>query len=300
MSTFRIDAQPVEDQVSRLVNDDIVREPDARLCGWQSIALSDRGSISGDRGDDLSIAGHPSNAMVSVVGDIEIAVSVEHHIGRASKRGLESRSAIPSESCYPAGNRGDDPGVDIHPADPRRSHRSRVGNYQVAPAIECETPRVTKPAGRGRQSVADSVLGIAASGVRDNHARAGVNFTNAIFGRYVDISCHVDGHAGGTEKFRLGSRATIAQTAGAAARDGRHHARPRVDFSDAMVVGVGDVQIARGVENGIVRQLQQRLGGRLAIADGTTAGNGEDRLGANRSAHRDHQGGSQTGSPHLQ
>ena len=95
----------------------------------------------------------------------------------------------------------------------------------------------------------------------------------------IDVAAAIDGDRGGiTQQSRGGRRAVAGEARNAASGDGTDVAAAHL--ADAIVVGVGNIDVAAGVHGHAGGRIEQRASGRAAIAAKalrTGAGNGADQ-----------------------
>src|SRR5258708_5463901 len=112
----------------------------------------------------------------------------------------------------------------------------------------------------------------------------------------VDVAGSVDGDSERLVDFGTrGSAAVAGESGGAVSGDGRDVTSGGRDFSDAVVHGVGDVEIVRHVENESGGKVKFGAGGGAAVAGesgGAISRNRSDVAGWNHDSCNRHGGGS--------
>src|SRR5437867_4186119 len=95
-------------------------------------------AIAGHSGDDPGLGIHLAAALVTFIGNEEIAAGVDGDICWSRKLSLRGRATISGISFVDAsaGDGGDDPGLGIHFAD---AIVSEIGNEQIAGGVDGHT-----------------------------------------------------------------------------------------------------------------------------------------------------------------
>ena len=128
-----------DEQVARGVHRHTLGEAQAGGGGGAAVAGEAPGAGARHGGDDPTGPVHPADAVVELIGDVQVARGVHRHIGGDAQAGAGGRATVPGEARG-AGARhgGDDACGGVHPAD---AAVARIGDEQVARGVHCDTTR---------------------------------------------------------------------------------------------------------------------------------------------------------------
>ena len=98
----------------------------------------------------------------------------------------------------------------------------------------------------------------------------------------IEVAAGIERQGRGEVELGGGGECVVAGEAGDGAGDGGNDAGGEVELADAVVVGVGDVEVVGGVESEALRRVECGGGGRAIVAGEalcTCSGNGGDVAG---------------------
>lgn len=236
-------------------------------------------TIAGDSGDGTA-AIHLADAVVEGVGDIEVAAVVHGHARRSIQLGAGGGAAVATIAARTIAGDGADGAAAIYLAN---AVVKAVSNVEVAAAVHGHAYRVSKlGVGGGAAVAALAARTIAGDGV---DGAAAIHLANAVVIAVgdVEVAAVVHGHA--PRDIKLGVRGGAAVPTSAArtvASDGEDGAGA-VYLADAVVKGVGNVEVTTAIYHNISRIGEVGAGGRDAVSETSAAtGHGRDiaRCGA--------------------
>ena len=200
--------------------------------------------------------------MVVRIGDVEVACPVHRHACGRGEPSLTCRTAVPPEIEPPsARNRRDRP-CGVNPADPAVVP---IGDVEVACSVHRHAcGRADLRLARRATIAAETAL----SRARNRRDRpGGVDLADAVAVPIgdVEVARSVDRHACGKLNLRLARRSAVPAEPGLPRpRHGRD--RPGgIDPADAVVAGIGDVEVARSVHRHACGRADLRLARRSAV-----------------------------------
>ena len=231
-----------------------------RPCGRAAVPY--RSSSSRDRGDHPCSV-HLADAVVALIGDVQVARCVQRHAAGNVQLRRRSRAAVPAVAAPPGScHRGDHP-RSVHLAD---AVGAIIGDVQVAGAVQRHADGVGQSRRNGRAAIPSSEAETPGSCHRGDHSRS-VHLADAVVERIGDVQVarSVHRHASGLVQLRRRSRAAVpAAAVSPISRDRGDHSRS-VHLADAVVVPIGDVQVAQTVRRHAGGAVQLRRNGRAAV-----------------------------------
>ena len=237
----------------------------AAVAGESGRAGSRKGGNDARRGIDFA------DAVGVAVSDVNIARAVRRNVQSPAQLRRRRRAAVAPGACR-AGSRksGNDVrcGVDFADAP------GRVGDIDVARGVRGNVSGLPDLRRCRRAAVAAETPH---SGSRDsrNDARCGIDLANAAVFQIgdVEVAVGVRRRGGGLADLRRCRRAAVAAEAeSSGSGDGGNGARCGVDFADAGVPVVSDINVARGVRGYAFGVLQPSFGCRASVAGRPGAG----------------------------
>ena len=232
-----------------------------------------RARNGGDRPRGIDLA----NAVVVLIGDVEVARPVHRHASGQEERRLDRRAAVSAEaSLFRARDGGDRPGA-IDPAD---AVVVSIGDIEVARPVHRHAIGIVETRLSCRAAIpAEPLLSRARNG---GDRPGGIHLADAVVVGIgdVEVACAVHRHAIGQVETRLSCRAAVLAEPTTTRNGGD---RPDgIDLADAAVVAIGDVEVARAVHRHAIGIVETRLSCRAAIPAETVlprSRNGGDRPG---------------------
>jgi hypothetical protein len=250
-----------------------------------------------DPGGDHAVRPHPPDAVVLGIGDVERAGGVHRQPGGEGQLRPHRRAAVAAEPGNPQPRHGRDRAVAGDLAHPVAFE---LGDVQVARGVQGEVARRHEFRLHGRPSVAPGAHA-AGSGQRADHA-VDADPPHPVVAQVRDVDVALGIHRHGVRQVEAGlfRRSAVAARAGlAVSGHGGDHARRR-DLADAVVLRVGDVQVALAVRCDALRHPKLRGDGLPAVARAAASGHRLDDVvegagggGSGRGARR--RGGRQEG-----
>ena len=248
-----------------------------------AIARISLGPAAGDGGDDArkEQLAHARAA----VGDIHVAGGVHGQGDGVAHLRVDRCAAIAGISGIAgAGHRGD------HTVRRHLAHSivGRIAQHRHCPRLSTATALRTVEHRAGGLAAIAAVTVNSVAGERADIAVGG-DLAHAVIAEFgnVQIAGRIHRHAEGQVELRAACRAAVAaETRGAAAGDRRNGAAR--DLAHAMVLRVGDIEIARGIDGQPLRTVELGAGRRAAVAGGTGgagAGEGGDHALAIHAPH---------------
>ena len=276
-------------EVPRRVQRDGPRKVEPRGRRWPAVpgepALEVAGGAAPGHGRDGPVPGHPPDAVVEAVGDVQAAARADGQAEGASQPGRRRRAAIPGQAALEVAG-GAAPG---HGRDgPVRRHLPhavvvRVRDVEAARPVERQTGGKVQLCLRGRAAIAVETFGPVPGHGGDGAVRR--DSPDAIVSRIGDeeVSGGTDGDRARRIELGVDRPAAVPgepapEVAGLAAPgDGRDVPRSG-DLPDPVIPGVRDVQVAGAVDGEPLGAGQSRPAGSAPIARETlVAGAGERR-----------------------
>ena len=241
-------------------------------------------AVARDRGDVSADCIDAADAVVEAVGDVEVAGAVEGKPARHGEGGGRSSSAVSGASGETgAGDRADDAGGGVDDSD---ALIVGVGDVEATGAIDGEPGWGVDGGGSGRTVIAGEELQAIAGDGGDAAGGCGQLADAVIAGvGDVEIPGGVEGERGGIPELSGSGRTVVTGVSGAAdAGDGGDDAGGGVDLADAVVVGVGDVEVSGRIDGERGGRIQGRGGGEASVAavalDPVAGDGGDDAAGA--------------------
>src|SRR5207247_2605584 len=203
---------------------------------------------AGDGGDHPGLSIHLADAMVTFIGNEQIAGGVDGQTWWKMKPSRRSRPAIPGISGLAiAGYGGDDPGLGIHLAD---AIVTGIGKEEIAGGVDSQTWWKTKPSRRGRPAI-PGISGLAIAGYGGDDPGLGIHLADAIvtgIGK-EEIAGGVDGQTSWIIKLsRRGRPAISGISTLAIAGYGGDDPGLGIHLADAIVTSIGNEKVAGGVD----------------------------------------------------
>src|ERR1019366_9345319 len=214
-----------------------------------------------------------ADAMVVLVGDVQVAGGIHGDACGIVQLGAGGRAVVAAEACRPTSGHGRDHAV-RNLAD---AMVVLVGDVQVAGGIHGDACGIVQLGAGGRAVVAAEACRPTTGHGRDHAVRNLADAMVVLVGD-VQVAGGIHGDARGIVQLGAGGRAVVAAEAcRPTSGHGRDHAVR--NLADAMVVLVGDVQVAGGINGDARGIVQLGAGGRAVVADVAgrpIAGNGSD------------------------
>ena len=212
-------------------------------------------------------ADYPPDAMARPARDINVARRADRHVVREIDLRGRGRAAVARGAGRPGAGEGRD-----HPVTGRHFPHAvvvEVRDVEVAGAVHRDILRPVQLRGRGRAAVAAESRR-ARPCHRGDHAGARRHFPDALVAAVGDVEM-----AGAVHRYtereiepRLGRRAVVAaEPRYARPRDRRDHAVRRHP-ADAVIIEVGEVEVAAAIECHADRAVELRGGGRATVPGG--------------------------------
>ncbi len=237
-----------DQQVPGRCHEHAQRRQQTRQRGRALVAAVARRAAAGDRVDD-AVRAHAANAVRSGVGDEDVPLGVDRHVGRELERGRHGRDEVVArEILAGAGDGPDGPARGVEPADALIAH---VGDEHVAGRIERNVGRIEEARRRGGQAVAVEAAGAVARHRLDVAGRVDLADAMVVEVGDVERSGRVERQTGRTRDLRSGGRPTVTAESGHAVADDRVDVARRVDRAHAMMVRVGEDHVARAVDDDV-------------------------------------------------
>ena len=233
----------VED--ARRVESDAVRDAQPSAGGGVAVAAEAGVAGAGDGRDD-PVGRHLADAEVALVRDVEVARRVEGDVVREVQLGGGGGALVATKAGNTgAGKRGDDP-VGRHPAD---AVVRGVGDEEIARGVYGDAGRGLELGGSRQAAVATEAGPTGAGDGRDDPG-VGRHPADAVVVGVGDeeVARGVHGDAGRGLELGGGRQAVVAEEAGSAGAGDRADVPARRDLADAVVVGVGNEKVTRGVD----------------------------------------------------
>ena len=210
-----------------------------------------------------------ADARVPAVGDVKVAGGIHGDAVGIGQLGAGGRTVVAAKALRPVSRYGGDDPI-RHLAD---AGVTGVGDVQVAGGIHRDAVGI-KQLGAGRRTAIAE--GCAASRHGRDHATR--NLADAVIIRIgdVEVAGGIHGDASGIVQLGAGGLAVTAIACRSVSRHGGH--RSVRDFADAVVIRIGDVQVAGGIHGdafGIV-QLDGRGRALTAVACRSVSRHGGD------------------------
>jgi hypothetical protein len=211
--------------------------------------------------------------LVHRIGDIQVAVSIESQAGGKRQLGHGRGAAVAAKTGDSGARKGSDQtvGCDFANAVP-----GELGDVQVAGGIERQVARREHLRAGGRSAIAGRALAISARVGVDR--AGGADAAHAVVAEVgdVEVAVWVDGEAVGKVELCRGGGAAVAAEAGGSHPGHGSDDAVRVDFADAVVAGVGEVEIAGTVGGDTLNGGYLGVDSGPAIAQGSASGDGGD------------------------
>ncbi len=205
-----------------------------------------------------------ANSIAAQFGDIDDARGIDRHAEGRNHRQLERDTVARNADGGVAGN-GRDDAIGTHLAD---NGISGIGDQHDALGTECDVLRTGKSGQSGRAGVAIVTLVSRAGEDIDDAIRG--DAADGVVGGSGDIDVvggiHRDRH--GQVNIGIGGRSRVAPEAGdgdiAVAREGGDNAL-RIDHADAIVQGIGNIEVTGRIQRDALGRVQLRADGGTAI-----------------------------------
>ena len=224
-----------------------------------SEAMAPRARRCGDRASGIDL----EDAVIAGISDIEVAGAVvHHHVNGEVELCL---GCPPADSPGPLGlrarRRGDRPaGVDL-------------ADTVVAGIGEVEVPGAVQPHADGIVELRRGCRPAVPAGALSPRARyrgdrpAGIDFADALVAGIgdVEVARAVQRRASGEVELRRGCRPAVPAEAGGPRSRHRGDRPIGIDPADALVAGIGDVEVSRAVQRYVAGSVELRRGCRPAV-----------------------------------
>ena len=234
------------EEVTRDIHSDTGRVREMGSGGGAAVVAEAGDAGARDGGDEPGAGRDPADPVVVGIRDEEIAHGVDGDAGRGPQLGAGRGTAVTAKARLAgAGDGGDEPGAGRHLPD---AAVVDVRDEEVASTVDGDTVRDAK-LGTGGQIAVAAETRLARAGDRGDRASRHLADALIVCVRDEEVARGVDGNAG--RSIHLGARRGTAVAAETRlARAGGRGDDPRADRdpADAVVVGVRNKEVARGVD----------------------------------------------------
>src|SRR5206468_2761182 len=222
-------------------------------------------------GRDRAPGGDLADAVVAVVGDVEVAGEIESHAGGGAELRSGRGAAVPGEGPRARAGVGRDGAAGGDLAD-----AIAIRDVEVAGGIEGHAMGgVELRGGRGAAVAREATAATAGVG-RDGAPWADLADAAVAAVRDVEVAGGIEGNVPGEVELRGGRGAPVAREAKVAAAGVGRDGAPGRDLADAVVGGVRDIQVAGGIESHAGGGQEPRGGRGAAVAREVPASVGRD------------------------
>ena len=290
--------------VARAVHRNIYGAEELRLNRWPPVTAEKPAALAGsrDRGDGAREI-HPANAVVVGIGNIEVPPAVHRNATRVVERRLNRRAPVlaePAHSCscdrrdraggidltnavvagignievahpvhrnglgslqpFPL-DRGDNPcGIDL-----TNAVVAGIGNIEVAHPVHRNAPGVAEPRLNRRPPVTSKPAHSCSCNRRDRAGR--IDLANAIVTviSNVEVPAAVHRNAPGVVEPRLNCRPPVTSKPVIPRSCNRRDRAGRIDLANAVVAGIGNIEVARTVQRNTLGVAEPRLNRRAPV-----------------------------------